>query len=223
MSTCLLCVIHEFFNLFHKVEVLTRKKDLPKMATLIKMSIDILNVSSSQPNQPNYHPTHCTLQTCPLIYAYLLYDPTLWGNALFLSIFSLLLPIQIILGLHYRTSGVLIAIFLGLSLEIIGYVGRVEMHFNPFLKQNFLMYLIPLTIGPVFLAAAVYLCLARIVVVYGEHLSLMKPRSYTLLFCCCDFFSLVLQAIGGAMAALAVTRPAVSCPFSFLSLNPKDS
>ncbi|KAH8752629.1 hypothetical protein BGZ57DRAFT_945256 [Hyaloscypha finlandica] len=93
-----------------------------------------------------------------------MYDPTLAGNALFLSIFSLLLPIQIFLGLHYRTSGILLATFLGLSTEFIGYVGR--------------------------------------------HLSLMRPRSYTLLFCCCDFFlTLILQVIGGAMAAMAETRP----------------
>jgi hypothetical protein len=116
-----------------------------------------------------------------------MYDPSLAGNALFLAIFSFLLPIQLLLGLHYRTSGVTIAIFIGLALEIIGYAGRIEMHFNPFLKSNFLTYLIPLTIGPVFLAAAVYLCLARIVVVYGENLGLMRPRSYTLLFYCCDF------------------------------------
>jgi hypothetical protein len=102
------------------------------------------------------------------------YDPTLAGNALFISIFSLLLPIQSFLVLHYRTSGILAVTSLDLSMEIIGYVGRGRMHVNPFLKQDFLMYLIPLTIGPVFLAAAVYLCLARIVVVYGWHLSLMR-------------------------------------------------
>ena len=117
-----------------------------------------------------------------------MYDPTLAGNALFLSIFSLLLPFQIFLGLHYRTSGILVATFLDLSMEIIGHVGRVRMHVSAFLKQDFLMYLIPLTIGHVFLAAAVYLCLARIVVVCESHLSLMRPRRYTLLFCCCDFF-----------------------------------
>jgi hypothetical protein len=133
-----------------------------------KMSLHYLNVSSPIPDQPNYHPAICALQTCPLIYAYLMYDPSLAGNALFLAIFSFQLPIQLLLGLHYRTSGVTIAIFIGLVLEIIGYAGRIEMHFNPFLKSNFLTYLIPLTIGPVFLAAAVYLCLARIVVVYGD-------------------------------------------------------
>jgi hypothetical protein len=47
--------------------------------------------------------------------------------------FSLPLPIQIFLGLHYRTPGILAATFLGLSTEITGYVWWVEIHFKPFL------------------------------------------------------------------------------------------
>lgn len=72
---------------------------------------------------------------------------------------------------------------MGLALEVLGHTGRVLMHYNPFLKSHFLLYLIPLTLGPVFFAAAIYLCLARLVVVYGQLLSAMKPRSYTLIFC----------------------------------------
>ena len=106
---------------------------------------------------------------------------------------------------------------MGLSLEIVGYTGRILMHFNPFSRENFLLYLIDLTIAPVFMAAGVYLCLARIVTVYGEKLSWIKARSYTLLFCCCDFLSLLLQAIGGAFAAMAETRKQVSREFCFAS------
>ncbi len=62
-----------------------------------------------------------------------------------------------------------------------------------------------LTISPAFLSAAVYLCLARIVVIYGEHLSRFRPRTYTLIFCGCDIFSLVLQAAGGGIASGATT------------------
>lgn len=57
-------------------------------------TIKYMNVSSYNPNQPTYHPLACNLQTCPLIYAYLMYDPTLAGNAPFHSIFSLLLPFR---------------------------------------------------------------------------------------------------------------------------------
>ena len=80
------------------------------------------------------------------------------------------------------------------------------MHNSPFNNNFFLMSLVALTIAPAFLTAAIYLCLARIVHVYGPHLSFFKPRTYTIVFCGCDFISLVLQALGGALASMADTR-----------------
>ena len=62
-------------------------------------------------------------------------------------------------------------------------------------------YLIGLTIGPAFLSGAIYLCLARIIVVYGRNISRIRPAWYTIAFICFDLFSLVLQAIGGAIAS----------------------
>lgn len=79
------------------------------------------------------------------------------------------------------------------------------MHFTPFNMSDFLLQLICLTIGPAFLTAAIYLCLGRIVVAYGPEISRFRPRTYTIIFCSCDTFSLVLQAIGGAIAASAVS------------------
>ena len=67
-------------------------------------------------------------------------------------------------------------------------------------------YLICLTIGPAFLSAAIYLCLARIVVAYGEHISRVKPKIYTITFMSFDFLSLLLQAIGGAIASTSNTN-----------------
>ena len=64
-------------------------------------------------------------------------------------------------------------------------------------------YLICLTIGPAFFSASIYLCLSRLVVVYGENLSRFRPRTYTITFVCCDITSLVLQAIGGGIASTA--------------------
>ncbi len=57
--------------------------------------------------------------------------------------------------------------------------------------------------GPACLNASIYLCLSRVVVVYGEHISRVRPGVYTLLFIACDVFSLLIQSIGGASAALA--------------------
>jgi RTA1 like protein len=94
--------------------------------------------------------------------------------------------------------------------EVIGYIARIAIHSNPFLKTNFLMYLVTLTIAPAFLSASIYLCLARIVVVYGEEASRFKPRTYTVVFCTGDFLALLLQAVGGAIASDATSTSAVS-------------
>jgi hypothetical protein len=67
-------------------------------------------------------------------------------------------------------------------------------------------YLIPLTIGPAFLSGSIYLCLARLIVTYGTQISRLRPRTYTIIFMSNDFVSLLLQAAGGAIAAVATTR-----------------
>lgn len=76
-------------------------------------------------------------------------------------------------------------------------------HNNPFNDNNFLIYLVCVTIAPAFLTAGIYLCLARIVTVYGAQFSRFRPRTYTLIFCTFDFFSLVLQGLGGGIASTA--------------------
>ncbi|KAI9726216.1 MAG: hypothetical protein M1828_001890 [Chrysothrix sp. TS-e1954] len=74
---------------------------------------------------------------------------------------------------------------------------------NIFLLSPFLLYLIPLTIGPAFLSAAIYVTLGRTVVVYGSHYSRFQPQTYTYVFVSFDFVALVLQAVGGSLCSVA--------------------
>jgi hypothetical protein len=67
-------------------------------------------------------------------------------------------------------------------------------------------YLICLTIGPVFFAAAIYLTYSRILVHYGPQYSRFSPKTVSLTFMSCDFIALLLQATGGAIADTAPTR-----------------
>lgn len=60
-----------------------------------------------------------------------------------------------------------------------------------------------MTIAPVFISAAIYLSLSRLVILYGEHLSHFKPRTIAIIFMTSDFTSLVLQAAGGGIADTA--------------------
>ena len=82
----------------------------------------------------------CTLSTCPLSLANQDYVPTLAGNVLYAAIFGILLLIQLFFGFRYRTWGYLVGMFGGLLLEILGYIGRIQMHSNPFTQSPFLLY-----------------------------------------------------------------------------------
>jgi len=147
----------------------------------------------------------CTLATCPLDCAYVHFLPTVGGNAAYAAILGLLLIAQVGLGIRYRTWGFMVGMIFGLLLEVLGYVGRALMHQNPFDFNYFLLYLIPLTIGPAFITGSIYLCLSRIIVVHGTQISRLSPRSYSLIFMSCDFISLVLQGAGGGIASTANT------------------
>lgn len=146
----------------------------------------------------------CTPETCCIeLYGSTTYYPTKAGNGVYLGIFVILLVAQIALGVRARTWGFLSGMIGGLLLEIIGYGGRLWMAQDIFSQDPFLLYLVPITIGPAFITAAIYLCLARIVPVYGHAYSYFKPRTYTILFVLNDFISLLLQAAGGAIASIA--------------------
>ena len=60
-----------------------------------------------------------------------------------------------------------------------------------------------LTSHKAFLAAGIYLSLKHMVIALGREYSRLQPKHYTWIFICCDFFSLVLQGIGGGLAATA--------------------
>ncbi|KAK1979950.1 RTA1 like protein [Colletotrichum cereale] len=144
----------------------------------------------------------CTLDTCSVEqWGFVRYRPSVAGNALFLAIMAVIAIYQVYLGIRHKTRGFMIAICLGLMTEAVGYIARVLLNGNPFSRDYFLWYLITLTIGPVFIAAAIYLTLGRIVVVHGSSISRIKPRSYTTFFLGCDIISLVVQAVGGGIAA----------------------
>lgn len=145
----------------------------------------------------------CTLDTCCLSeQAYLQYLPTVAGNAAYAAIFGVILVAQTGLLIAYpKTWGFYIGIAACLILEIVGYIGRILLHNNPFSLNNFVIYLVPLTIGPAFMMAAIYLMMGRVVVAYGSHHSLVKPVYYSAICIAWDLASLILQAAGGAIAA----------------------
>jgi hypothetical protein len=56
------------------------------------------------------------------------YQPTLVGNALLAAIYGVMLLAQLAIGIQRKTWTYLVAMTLGLVLEVVGYVGRIQLH-----------------------------------------------------------------------------------------------
>lgn len=132
-----------------------------------KKAINMSNLTHSNGGNTGYgnstllaNPNLCTLQTCDLSMASFLYIPNLAGNALYAAIFGIWIFGQLYLGIRHRTWGYMGSMILGLILELIGYVARVMLHNSPFNNNDFLIYLICLTIAPALLSASVSLPLS---------------------------------------------------------------
>jgi len=132
------------------------------------------------------------------------YRPSLAANSVFLALFSSsLLGFIVVYAITRRTTAFTFALLSGCTLEILGYLGRILSWYNPWRETGFLLQIICLTIAPAFMAGGIYLCLRRIVYAFGKENSRISPETYTRLFIPCDVISLVLQALGGALASTA--------------------
>ena len=82
----------------------------------------------------------CTVNTCPLSEGIITYQPSIGGNASFLAIFGFLLFLHVGLGIRHKTWSYLVAMVCGLILEVVGYIGRLQLHDDPFNFNFFIEY-----------------------------------------------------------------------------------
>ncbi|OCL03125.1 RTA1-domain-containing protein [Glonium stellatum] len=144
---------------------------------------------------------NCTMETCPIKFSIYGYNPSKPANIAFCAIFGLSLIAHIIQGIRWKSWSFLIVMSIGIFGEAVGYVGRILMHNNVFNANDFKIQIICLTVAPAFLAAGVYLTLKHTVIVFGAHLSRIRPNLYTRIFVGCDIASITIQAVGAGIAA----------------------
>ncbi|KAF4449687.1 RTA-like protein [Fusarium austroafricanum] len=152
----------------------------------------------------------CTMATCSVEkFGWYHYVPNLGANAFYLAVFAVFAIVQLYLAIRYRVWGTFAGgLVLGCVTEAIGYAGRVmQARGDGIFKKKcvtiryFVIQLVCLTIAPALISAPIYLSLGRVVKAYGRQFSLMSPRTYAVIFICSDAVSLILQAMGGGLAA----------------------
>ncbi|KAL2126450.1 hypothetical protein VTI74DRAFT_883 [Chaetomium olivicolor] len=156
---------------------------------------------------PGWRPTFDTCKEvtkyCPVQATTLGYYPNRGLNIFLAIAYGIAAVITIVLGAWKRTWGFSIAVAAGCILECVGYVGRALLGVNPWNDAAFKMQIVAIILGPTLVCIGLYLTLKHAVTALNRSLSRVRPRVYPLFFVPADVSCLVVQAIGGGIAASA--------------------
>ncbi|KAI1407024.1 RTA1-domain-containing protein [Hypoxylon sp. FL1857] len=148
---------------------------------------------------------HCTEvgPLCPVSATVLGYYPNLGVNAFLAAAFGLCIIGLVGTGIWKRTWGYSAALTAGCILEFAGYVARVLLHSNPWDSSAFQTQICAIILAPTLICISIYLTLKHVTLSLNPALSRLRPRLYPLIFVPADVSCLILQAIGGSLAASA--------------------
>lgn len=160
---------------------------------------------------PGYEPP--SFNTCDDVNERCPVEATIYGDyftsgacIFFVAIYGLLLMGQSYLGFRARTWSFSIWLNIGIISELMGYSGRLVMSYNPWIYDAFCIQLVMLILGPTFVAASISITFKHLTLWYGPEWSLLKPKLYPWVFVGSDLFSIVIQAAGGIVSAMATSE-----------------
>ncbi|RYP90673.1 hypothetical protein DL770_003211 [Monosporascus sp. CRB-9-2] len=151
--------------------------------------------------ETNFWTCHQVSKRCPVEATVLGYYPDFRINTFLAAVFGLCMLGNVVTGIWKRTwaySGFLAA---GCGLELAGYVARTQLSNNPWNKVAFQTQICAIIIGPTVICISLYLTLKHITLAVDPSLSRLRPVLYPLVFVPADVSCLILQAIGGGLAA----------------------
>lgn len=136
------------------------------------------------------------------------YIPSYAAGIAFCVVFGLSMLGHTFTSVKYKTWWQFI-FAIGALGELIGWAGRTWSHNCPYQTTPFLIQICSLILAPAFFTAGIYVILGRLIVTLGRHTSPIPPVAYLYIFCTIDVISLVIQAVGGAMASIAFQQTPV--------------
>ncbi|KAK3345950.1 RTA1 like protein [Lasiosphaeria hispida] len=158
---------------------------------------------ATKPFRPSYETCSEVTDFCPVRATTLGYFPNEGVNAFLAAAFGLAAITTLVFGIWKRTWGYSLAVASGCILECAGYVGRVLLASNPWNGSAFKTQIVAIILGPTLVCVGLYLTLRHAVLALNPGLSRVAPRAYPLFFVPADVSCLVIQAIGGGIAAAA--------------------
>ncbi|KAH6665306.1 RTA1 like protein-domain-containing protein [Plectosphaerella plurivora] len=162
-------------------------------------------MSTDEAFEPSYDTCKAISDICPVeatLYGHFFSKP---ASAFFAVGFAACLLGQI--WFTYKSRAWFFAIWVGIGtlMELIGYACRVMMADNPWKFMPFVLQLFTLMLAPTFIAAGISVTFKHLVLRYGPEYSLIRPKWLPWLFVGSDIFSILIQAVGCAFAAMATS------------------
>ncbi|KAF8163848.1 RTA1-like protein [Crassisporium funariophilum] len=133
------------------------------------------------------------------------YVPSRTTALIFISLFGVSTLIHGVQLARYRMWWILPTICLCGMLEILGWSARLWSSYSPLLSTPFQIQITCTIIAPTPLLAASFIIFGDIIKRMGPAYSRVSPKWYSIIFCTCDVISLVVQGVGGGIAASAQT------------------
>ncbi|KAK4098292.1 RTA-like protein [Parathielavia hyrcaniae] len=147
----------------------------------------------------------CTEVTewCPVERTTLGYHPNRGINIFFAIAYAVATVAALALGMPKKTWSYTGFIAAGCALELAGYAARVPLTDNPWNKHAFETQIVAIILAPTLVCISIYLTLKHVCLALGPALSRVRPHLYPFIFVPLDVSCLLVQAIGGALAASA--------------------
>lgn len=128
------------------------------------------------------------------------------GNIFFFVFFAAILAFNVGMLRWSRYHWYNITFVCGYLLQFLGFLGRILAFTDDANLNYYLLQYVSLSISPAFIMGGIYFLFAQNVVVHGRQYSVLKPMWYSYFFVLCDVVSLLVQAVGGAMASVAAQQ-----------------
>ncbi|KAI4244912.1 MAG: hypothetical protein L6R40_002818 [Gallowayella cf. fulva] len=148
-----------------------------------------------------YEPPSCSPfdPTNPPAYGY---SPSLAAGVVFTVLFAIAFTAHLAQTVLSRRWW-LILFATGAAGELLGWIARTWASQCAYSAMAFQIQISTLIFSPAFFAAGIYIILGYLIRIFGPHTSPLSAKQYLWVFCTIDFFSLLLQAVGGGMASAA--------------------
>ncbi|RKU47147.1 hypothetical protein DL546_006404 [Coniochaeta pulveracea] len=140
---------------------------------------------------------------CPVKATTLGYYPNKGVNVFIAICFIAVALATLTVGIRKRTWTFMVFVTAGCILEFAGYVTRVLLHDNPWDSGAFRTQIVAIILGPTLICVSIYVTLKHVCLALNPTLSRVAPTKYPYIFIPADVSCLLVQAIGGSIAASA--------------------